>query len=90
MGATAPSVEAVRRTLVRLVADPEDDLSERTPGGQCGPGRGHKFEDWEDIFVGLLLCEGHSQRSATFLINGDRAANAQLPVSRKAIRAAHR
>ena len=51
MGTTAPTVEAVRRTLLRLVDDPAADLSERTAGGQCGPGRGRKLEDWEDIFA---------------------------------------
>ena len=39
--------------------------------------------DEEDLFIGLLLCKGHSQRSATFLLNGDRSAQGLPPVDRR-------
>ena len=77
MGAGAPAPRTVERTLHRLVADEEDDLARN-----CGGGRDRTLSQVEDIYVGLLICEGHSQRSATFLINGDRSAQGLPPVSR--------
>ena len=69
MGSTAPSVETVRSTLKRLVENPDDDLQ------PLSYERERLLSHEEDLFIGLLICEGHSQRSATFLINGDRIAN---------------
>ena len=82
MGAGAPSNHACKRTLVRLTEDENDDVSQRVTGG----GRPQReFSDADDLYVGLLLCEGHSQRSATFLINGERSAQGLPPVSKQVI-----
>ena len=35
--------------------------------------------------MGLLICEGHSRRSATFLINGERSAQGLPPISKHVI-----
>ena len=40
------------------------------------------LSDEEDMYIGLLICEGHSQRSAAFLINGERAAQGLPPIGR--------
>ena len=69
MGAGAPAVATVERTLKRLAEDEDDELSRNTGGG-----RQRTFSHEDDLYVGLLICEGHSQRSATFLINGELAA----------------
>ena len=55
-----------------MVEDENDDLYVVPHGG----GRQRDFSDEDDLYVGLLICEGHSQRSATFLINGERASAA--------------
>ena len=85
MGSTAPEVRTVRKTLERIVADPADDLLSNLPRNST-----REFGDEEDMFVGLLICEGHSQRSATFLINGERIANGLEPLTRHVIRDAEK
>ena len=75
MGEGAPTIRTVERTLERLVEDENGDLYEERHGG----GRKREFSDEDDLYVGLLICEGHSQRSATFLINGERAAQGLRP-----------
>ena len=82
IGSTAPSIAACHRTLVRLAADEEDDLSRRAPS----VARKREFSHEEDMYAGLLICEGHSQRSALKLINGDRIAAGKEPVTRHMIR----
>ena len=42
------------------------------------------------VYVGLLICEGHSQRSATFIINGERSARGLPPVGKHVIEAAEK
>ena len=85
MGADAPAPRTVKRTLLRLVADEDDDLSSRkAPGAKNGGPRRH-FSEEDDLYVGLIICEGHSQRSATFLINGERRAQGLGPISRQMI-----
>lgn len=59
IGSTAPMIETVRATLLRLLADEHDDLLAREPVA-----RKRAFSEEEDMYAGLLLCEGHSQRSA--------------------------
>ena len=81
IGSTAPSIAACHRTLVRLAADEEDDLSRRAPS----VARKREFSHEEDVYIGLLICEGHSQRSALKLINGDRIAAGKEPVTRHMI-----
>ena len=54
MGAGAPSNHACKRTLQRLAEDENDDVSQRVTGG----GRQREFSDVDDLYVGLLLCEG--------------------------------
>ena len=71
IGITAPSARSCTATLERIVEDDGDDLSSRAVVGRE---RSLTLED--DLFIGLVvLCEGHSQRSAAFLINGERIAN---------------
>ena len=81
MGSTAPNPKAVVSTLKRLVDNPEDDLRR-----QATSQRKRTLSEEEDLYIGLLICEGHSQRSATFLINGERIANGLEPISRHVIR----
>ena len=86
MGKGAPSMETCRRTLLRLVDDEDDDMSSK----QIFKGRPRLFSHEEDLYVGLLICEGHSQRSATFLINGERTAQGLPPVSKDVIMGAEK
>ena len=82
MGAGAPKADSVVRTLKRLVEDDDDDVSLRTPSGSAMP---RIFSDEDDMYAALLIVEGHSQRSATFLINGDRSAAGLGPISKHVI-----
>ena len=86
MGAGAPTPRTVERTLRRLVEDENADLYSTARGGcrQCS------LSEEDDLYVGLLICEGHSQRSATFLINGERAAQGLPPVGKHVIEAAEK
>ena len=77
MGSTAPSMESARHTLQRLVANKDDDL-----WFNAQHERKRLFSHEEDMFVGLLICQGDSQQSAMFLINGERIANGLDPVIR--------
>jgi hypothetical protein len=86
MGAGAPGIRTVERTLMRLVEDENDDLYSTPHGG----GRKRELSEAEDLYVGLLLCEGHSQRSATFIINGERSAQRLPPVGKHVIEDAER
>ena len=83
IGVTAPSARSCYATLERIVADEDDDLTSRLVTG-----RERQLTPEDDLFIGLIICEGHSQRSAAFLLNGDRIANGLEPVSRTAIREA--
>lgn len=80
MGKGAPSARACERTLLRLVEDENDDLMKK-PGGV---GATRILSDEEELYIGLLLCEGHSQRSATFIINTERTAQ-DLPLISKTV-----
>eukprot|EP00966_Prymnesium_polylepis_P110146 2548681-Prymnesium_polylepis.1 len=79
MGAGAPSARACRRTLERLAEDENDDVSRRMVS--CA-GRPRELSEVVDLYIGLLICEGHSQRSVAFIINGERAAEGLDPISR--------
>ena len=87
MGPDAPSVEACRRTLQRLTEDEDDDVARRIVSGG---GKPRTLSDVDDLYIGLVICEGHSQRSATFLINGERSANGLPPISRHVIQDAEK
>lgn len=76
MGAGAPTARTVERTLERLVEDEHVDLTSTRHAG----GRPRVFSEEDDLYCGLVLCEGHSQRSATFIINGDRASQGLPPI----------
>ena len=78
MGADAPKMESCRLTLQRLAEDETDDVSREMVAGS---GKERLLSDEEDLYIGLLLVEGHSQRSATFILNGERSAQALPPVS---------
>eukprot|EP00966_Prymnesium_polylepis_P164307 3798695-Prymnesium_polylepis.1 len=78
----APSAKVCRRTLERLAEDENDDVSRRMVS--CA-GRPREFSEVDDLYVGLLICEGHSQRSAAFLINGERIAQGLEPISKQVI-----
>lgn len=80
IGPTAPTRKAVLRTLQRLVEDEDDDLRHRSTG------KASTLDEEMDLYVGLLICEGHSQRSAMLLINGERCVNGLPPISRTAVR----
>ena len=73
MGSAAPHRATVKLTLERLAIDENDDVSNKMVS--AGVGRPRLLSDEDYLYIGLLLCEGHSQRSATFLINGERAAH---------------
>eukprot|EP00966_Prymnesium_polylepis_P183476 4252070-Prymnesium_polylepis.1 len=81
-------METVRLTLQRLADDETDDVSNRMVSANAG--RPRVLSDEDDMYIGLLLCEGHSQRSATFLINGERSAQGLPPVSKHAIEEAEK
>mmetsp|Transcript_28462 Transcript_28462/g.77057 ORF Transcript_28462/g.77057 Transcript_28462/m.77057 type:complete len:274 (+) Transcript_28462:136-957(+) len=83
MGADAPKMESCRLTLQRLAEDETDDVSREMVAGS---GKERLLSDEEDLYIGLLLVEGHSQRSATFILNGERSAQALPPVSLHVIR----
>ena len=72
MGAGAPKADTVERTLKRLVEDEHDDLSRNTGGGR------QRAFSYSRTRTSMSACssakESYSQRSATFLINGDRSA----------------
>jgi len=74
MGDGAPCIAACRNTLQRIAADEDSDLNFKQNKG----GRPRAFTTEEDLYAGLIICEGHSQRSATFLINGERSAQGKV------------
>ena len=71
--------------LLRLVEGDEDIAASRRGGG----GKQRTLSEKDDILVGLLACEGYSQRAVTKLINADRTAarGCDQLVDRKQIRA---
>eukprot|EP00966_Prymnesium_polylepis_P194772 4515139-Prymnesium_polylepis.1 len=77
MCAGAPKMESCRLTLLQRLAEYEtDDVSRKTVAGS---GKGRQLSDEEGLYIGLLLVEGHSQRLATFILNGERSAQALPP-----------
>lgn len=86
MGAGAPTPRTLERTLERLAEDEKCDLYSTQHGG----GRQRELSEEDDLYVGLLICEGHSQRSATFIINGERSAQGLPPVGKHVIEAAEK
>ena len=69
MGDSPPGSATVRRTLERIAED-DTDLRVRIDRG----GRSHKLSHEDDILIGLMLCEGYSQRVATDMLNQELAA----------------
>ena len=80
MGNSAPGWVTVRRTLELLAAEYMDVMVRGTPT------RKRELSDEDDLYVGLLLCEGYSQRDALDALNADRAEDGLDPVSRQQVR----
>ena len=85
MGAGAPWPESVYCTLERL--QDEDTC------GRRGADRWHRsarrprtLTEEDDLYIGLLICEGHSQRTVTSLINAERQVKGLALVDRKQVR----
>ena len=68
MGSLAPSIQMVRRTLHRL-ASGDEDVAVSNRGGT---GRPRTLTAVDDLYIGLLLCEGISQTNATLMVNAER------------------
>ena len=69
MGSSAPSIHVVRNTLRRL-AGGDQDIAASWKGGWVG--RAWTFTDVDDLYVGLLLCDGLSQVQVTLMVNAER------------------
>eukprot|EP00966_Prymnesium_polylepis_P331101 7386676-Prymnesium_polylepis.1 len=82
IGKGAPCPASVRNTLLRLV-DGDEDIAASRRGGN---GRQRTLSEEDDLYIGLLACEGHSQRTVTLLMNAERKAKGQPLVDRKQIR----
>eukprot|EP00966_Prymnesium_polylepis_P017900 412696-Prymnesium_polylepis.2 len=84
IGEDAPGSATVRRTLELLAADHLDVtvLGKR----KCE----RTLDDEDDLYIGLLICEGYSQRDALDAINADRAEDGLDPISRQQIRDAEK
>ena len=80
MGNSAPGWVTVRRTLELLAAEYMDVMVRGTPT------RKRELSDEDDLYVGLLLCEGYSQRETLDALNADRAEDGLDPVSRQQVR----
>ena len=82
MGSSAPGSATVRRTLEKLAAEHEDVMVRGVPK------RKRELSEEDDLYIGLLLCEGYSQRDALDAINADRTEEDPTlnPVSRQMIR----
>ena len=59
----------VYRTLVRI-AEGDEDIQASTRGGV---GRPRTLSEADDLYIGLLLCDGYSQRPAerTEMVNAE-------------------
>ena len=66
IGASAPSIQMLRRTLKRLAAG--EDVS--TYRG--GIGRPCTLKDADGLYIDLLLCDGLSQRHVTLMLNAEQ------------------
>ena len=72
MGPDAPSLEACRRTLQRLTEDEDDDVSRRIVSGG---GKPRTLSDVDDLYIGLVICEGHSQRGHPSGLNASQCSS---------------
>ena len=64
MGSSAPCPATVRRTLLRLVEGDEDVAATR----RGGTGRPRALTEVDDLYIGLLACEGMSQRAVVSIV----------------------
>ena len=72
MGEHPPGAATVRRTLERIQQDDEDLAVRRNMG------RSRILSHEDGILVGLMLCEGWSQKVATDMLNAERAEWAEF------------
>lgn len=69
MGDHAPWPASIKRTLLRCVEDKHADVAARVSG--CG-GRPRLLSEEDDVYIGMLLCDGYSQRVVMSMINAER------------------
>jgi len=68
MGSSAPSIPMVRRTLHRLAEGDENVYASK----RGGSGRPRTLTNVDDLYIGLLLCDGLSQVQVTLMLNAER------------------